>query len=121
MVFSVVGPVIIQSLINQSVVELESAVFNCTASGLPRPNITWTILQNGIELIFPIGTADFSTSMIRGTDDRQFTSILTVTSARPALAATYVCTASNIVSNDTAGATLVVYSEFKLLNQLYCC
>jgi len=72
-------------------------------------------------IISPIGIADISTSTIIGTDDRQITSILRISNVQPAMAATYVCTASNIVREDTAGATLVVHSKFKVEHKLdYC-
>ena len=107
-----VRPVITNPPMNQTVVDPDSAVFNCTATGLPRPNITWSIVQNGISTITSPTSTDFTTSTIIGTDDRLITSTLRISSVRPALAATYVCNASNIIRDDTAGATLVVHSKF---------
>jgi len=108
-----------ESVINSVITNAEKLVFNCTASGLPRPNITWTAMQDGIpKIISPTGTADFSTSTIIGTDDRQITSILTISRVKQTLADTYVCTASNFIRNDTADFYLTVHGKFRVLSQL---
>jgi len=116
--FSIVEPVVISPLAIQFVSVPDPAVINCTATGLPRPNITWAVLQDDVPtIISPTDTARFTTSTFRGTDHRQTTSILTVSNPQPALARIYVCDASNFIGNDSADFILVVHCKFRVLSQ----
>jgi len=107
-----VGPVITRA---QKIEDQQDfAVFNCSATGLPRPNITWTIRQNNG--MSSTSIADFNISTIIGADDRLITSILTISIVQPVMAATYVCTASNFLGRDIADIDLIDPGKFKFLD-----
>ena len=109
-----VGPTITTGPRNETVVDPNPAYFNCTAEGVPRPDISWIVMQNGMMLEISSNLADFNVTILEA-GDRQATSILRVNSARPALAAIYTCLASNVVRNTTESASLLVHSKFTVL------
>ena len=92
-----------------TVVEPERASFTCVAEGLPRPFITWFLQQDNMTSEIS-ESLDFNFTVTEGSD-RQVTSTLIVASVRPSLAGMYICKASNVVSDDTQNATLIIHSE----------
>ena len=109
--YFVVGPNITSPPVNQTIVDPNPATFNCEAEGLPRPDISWFKIQN--DMVMEIASADsnFTVSTVNGTGDRQVMSTLKVDIVRPALAAMYICNASNVVRSITAAAILIVHSK----------
>ena len=109
--YFVVGPNITSTPVNQTIVDPASATFNCEAEGLPRPDISWFKIQNDVAMEITSADSDFIVSTVNGTGDRQVMSTLKVDIVRPALAAMYICNASNVVRSMTAAATLIVHSK----------
>ncbi len=89
----------------------DSATFECTASGLPRPNITWfnpnsTSLTPGMD-----GVTITDTDM----GDRDIVSTLTLSATAPSDSGTYTCSAGNNVVGrgdiNSVGVTLTIYGR----------
>ncbi len=84
------------------------ATFECTASGLPRPNITW-FNPNSTSL----------TSVVDGVTmnmgDRDIVSTLTLSATAPSDSGTYTCSAGNNVVGrgdiNSVGAALTIYGK----------
>ncbi len=105
------------SITNHIVNETDLLVLDCTATGIPLPNITWS--KNGSQINFPsdqqsltISTSQDSNSVYR------VISMLSISSVTYFDRGTYICTASNIdlsdgshFSNDTSLFTITVQSE----------
>ena len=105
------------SITNHIVNETDLLVLDCTATGIPLPNITWS--KNGSQINFPsdqqsltISTSQDSNSVYR------VISMLSISSVKYSDRGTYICTASNIdlsdgshFSNDTSLFTITVQSE----------
>ena len=112
--FSVVGPNITVPPHDQTVVAPAGVSFTCVAEGLPIPNITWSTFTDSQRLT-ELDTQDsnISTSI----NGRQLTSVLTLSTVEPFIttAITYLCNATNIVSQDRAMATLTVHGEWSPL------
>ena len=109
--YFVVGPNITSPPVNQTIVDPNPATFNCEAEGLPRPDISWFKIQNDMATEITSADSDFIVSTLNGTGDRQVMSTLKVDIVRPALAAIYICNASNVVRSITAASTLIVHSK----------
>ena len=109
--YFVVGPNITSPPVNQTIVDPNSATFNCEAEGLPRPDISWFKIQNYVVMEITSADSDFTVSTVNGTGDRQIMRTIKVDIIRPALAAMYICNASNVVNSITAAATLIVHSK----------
>ena len=108
--FSVVGPSITVPPQDQTVVAPASVSFTCVAEGLPTPNITWFTFTESLGLT-ELDTQDSNIST--STNGRQLMSVLTLSTVEPFMttAITYLCNASNVVSQDGAMATLTVHGE----------
>ena len=105
------------SITNHIVNETDLLVLDCTATGIPLPNITWS--KNGSQINLPsnqqsltISTSQDSNSVYR------VISMLSISSVTYFDRGTYICTASNIdlsdgsyFSNDTSLFTITVQSE----------
>ena len=94
----------------QLVTSPSTATFTCTASGLPRPSITW-MNPDGIKLIngqdIAIATMNISTRVIR--------SILQVMKTSADASGTYICSADNSIivrdDVDSIAVILTVHGE----------
>ena len=108
--FSVVGPSITVPPQDQTVVAPASVSFTCIAEGLLIPNITWFTFTESQGLT-ELDTQDSNISTL--TNGRQLISVLTLSTVEPFMttAITYLCNATNIVSQDRAMATLTVHGE----------
>ena len=88
-----------------------TAMFNCTASGLPRPNITWTG-PDGTILISGQNNANITFINI---NEREVVSILQLTMTSPATSGIYMCNTTNGVRIPEAitsvRVSLTVYGE----------
>ena len=91
---------------NYTVDEVNSITFECTATGIPAPEITW--LKDGVELNSTsdprITFAAASDPMAVSRDDREtvleVTRNLTLANTVDEDSGSYVCMASNIAGND---------------------
>ena len=88
-----------------------TAMFNCTASGLPRPTISWTG-PDGTILISGQNNTYISFINI---NERVVVSILQVTMTTPATSGIYICNTANGVRIPEAitsvTVSLIVYGE----------
>ena len=95
-----------------------SASFVCSASGLPRPNITWTS-PNSTQLTSGVGEVTIITEEVMGSE-REIVSILNITSTSPSQAGEYTCLADNRVMGPgyiaAATALLTVYGTWPFCN-----
>ncbi len=85
-----------------------TATFNCTASGLPIPNITWTS-PGGTELLS-------DQNNINNGEDRTVMSTLTISDTSPSVSGRYQCSVSNGVvipeAVTSATAELTVHGKY---------
>ena len=113
-------PQIITPAINFTVNEDNSVTFNCSASGIPAPNISWfRVDQNGSTT--DITDARFSISPSQVNDNYELsdsrgtgflvTSQLTVLTTQDEDSGKYQCQAENDVGNTTREFELVVQSK----------
>ena len=97
------------SPLEQTVTSPAAATFTCSATGRPRPSVSWDRMElNANRTLLP---DDRSVEMESG--ERGITSTLTVDPTSAADAAGYVCVASNIVDNDEMSATLTVHGNLQ--------
>ena len=103
---SVVAPTVSDlSPLEQNVTSPNEAIFTCSATGRPRPSISWYRVEiNGSRTLL---ADDQSDEMMLG--EREILSTLTVEPTSATDAAEYVCVASNVVDNDEMIANLTVY------------
>ena len=107
---SIVAPAISDlSPLEQNVTSPNAAIFTCSATGRPRPSISWYRVEiNGSRTLL---ADDQSDEMMLG--EREILSTLTVGPTSAADAAEYVCVASNVVDNDEMIANLTVYGNLQ--------
>lgn len=81
---------------------------NCTASGIPLPEIEWFVNEGEVPI-----TTDGTTTLINTVPEGMsgITSTLSLLDIQFAGSGTYVCMAINSLGNDTALAVLTVYGE----------
>ena len=93
------------------VIEQESVLFTCEATGRPRPRITW-YKADGSGLLTVIDVNDSGITVSEMEDgEREIMSNLTLDSVLPSDSVTYVCSAENevaIVGVARENATLTV-------------
>ena len=97
--------------------ETEVALFECTATGIPPPTISW--YRNGMELggDTRITLSNHTTPTLVQGDGGMVYSVsrtLMLADTRDDGSDTYTCRASNIVENDTQDFELVVQSELNI-------
>ncbi len=89
----------------------DTATFNCIASGLPTPNITWTS-PSGTELLSDQNNIEITNVVV----DRTVMSTLTISNTSPSVSGRYQCSASNGVvipeAVTNATADLTVHGKF---------
>ena len=105
-IFLTVAPSFITPPLNVSVVSPETAMFSCTADGVPRPDITWWRVNNGTEM--EVMEDSFTQITL---SDRLTMSVLTFSETQPFRSGVYVCLAANLVDSATAMAELTVNGE----------
>ena len=109
--------------INYTVNETETVTFECSATGIPDPTITW--YRNGAELnrsriiINSPMVMDF-TRGIDGETVRMVTRTLQLTDMVDADSGTYTCNATNSAGNDQETFELIVQSKFSLYYYASC-
>ena len=110
--FSLVAANITEMPVNQTVTSPDDATFSCTASGLPRPNITWTS-PDSVTLVSGVNDTTITEDDSGG--ERSLVSTLYIINASPSSSGEYTCNADNTVGRgDTlimATASLTVYGE----------
>ena len=97
--------------------ETEVALFECTATGIPPPTISW--YRNGMELGGDprITLSDHTAPTLVQGDGGMVYSVsrtLMLANTRDEDSDIYTCRASNIVGNDTRDFELVVQSELNI-------
>ena len=106
---------ITESPLSVAVTSPGTAMFNCTASGLPRPIITWTG-PDGIILISGQNNIDM---MISYVNKGEIKTILQVTMTSPATSGIYMCNTTNGVRIPEAitsvTVSLIVYGALHYL------
>ncbi len=95
-------PTILETPADQEVVVSQEAMFNCVATGVPAPEIIWTVgetpLMNSTETVIRSTSDSFDT-----------TSYLTIREASQEYnGASVTCTAENVVDSANFSATLTV-------------
>ena len=105
--FSEDSPVIAVELIDQTMVEGDTAFFTCQATGTPIPNISWYF--NGA----PVDTVNTIKYMISEMEFNPITknSTLTIMNLELSDIGTYSCNATNFVSGITSSGILSVEGE----------
>ena len=93
----------------QTVTSPAPATFTCSATGRPRPSVSWYRVELDASRTFLSDVQ--SVEMESG--ERGITSTLTVTPTSAADAANYVCVASNIVGDDEMTANLTVHGNLQ--------
>ena len=90
-----------------------SATFLCTATGRPRPTITWYQTVGDSDTQKRVNVSDVRVTVTEEEmGDRELMSNLTLRSVLPSDAATYVCIAENIVDVEMSNDTLTVNGMF---------
>ena len=103
--------------------ETEVALFECTATGIPAPTISWyrsgTELSGESRIILSNHTAP---SLVHGHGGMVYSvsRTLMLADTRDDDSDTYTCVADNIVGNDSQEFELVVQSELGQLFQVFC-
>ena len=98
------------------ITEPDSVTFMCRATGVPRPNVTWSFIPNEgsptpVPLFEMFGEDQISEMEI---GDRETSSNLTIVKVSPSNAGNYTCTAENEVVMGgviTSTAVLMVYGK----------
>ena len=89
----------------------DTASFTCSASGLPRPNITW--LNPSLTTVVSGVSGSLITEIDQGVRER--VSVLNIAGTAPSVAGEYRCLADNGVMGvgdiDSTTATLGVYGQ----------
>ena len=107
--------------------ETEVAVFECTATGIPPPTISW--YRNGTELLSGDSRITLSNhaapTLVQGDGGMVYSvsRTLMLANTRDDDSDTYTCVADNIVGNDSQEFELVVQSElgqFQVFAVFYC-
>ena len=98
--FELEFPVVAVSPRNQTVFEGRTAEINCTANGIPQPELSWTF-DNGKLL-----PAD---AIIRNSSDQ---SILQLSNTSKNMEGWYTCRAKNKAGNSSSNSTLHVLGLF---------
>ena len=106
-------------LSNYIVNETETVVFECSATGIPVPIITW--FRNGMELNSGRFMPQMPTTMsYNRTSDGEtvvrVTRTLVLMNTEDADSGTYICNATNSVGSDDGQFELIVQSKFMCTN-----
>ena len=112
----VVVPSFVEEPNNAIVTEPDSVTFMCRATGVPRPNVTWSFIPNEgspipVSLSQMVGEVEISEMVI---GDRERSSNLTIVGVLPSDTGNYTCTAENEVVMGgviTSKAVLMVYGK----------
>ena len=91
-------------------VDGDNVTLNCTAEGLPLPNITWLVEPYGGGTPVEI-ERDTETTEQRNESARQTTGFLTLQNVRPIDTANYTCNASNRLGSDASNALVEVLGK----------
>ena len=96
---------------NQSVAEPLTAMFNCSATGHPRPTLTWQMFRNGVYTTISQSNKYSITNIPVGEQNQ--TSTLTIYNTSPQDSAQYECNAMNILGSieSSTMATLSVLGK----------
>ena len=113
-----VAPTIYQQPQDQVAVKNYTATFTCSTNGLPRPDITWMRVVNGLSLIIT-ATSKYSIATTPIGVQNQ-TSTLIVSNASFDDATSYICQANNTVGSTDASATLTVQGIFYITCKVHC-
>ena len=117
-VLSVVAPVVTITPMNQTVVSLNTAMFNCSATAKPRAEIQW--MRDGMVLGDTVDnstkiTIDYDTqgdcNITRPPSECALTSTLEITETIPNDDGEYVCSSTNPVGSDVGTALLTVHGK----------
>ena len=98
-----VSPQILLSPVHQSVIDGDPVNFTCSATGVPRPKLTWTL--DGQKLPLGINQRKFER-------DSFLESFLEMQRATKEMAGTYKCTAENKANRTSYSTTLQVFGRF---------
>ena len=90
------------------VVQPATVTFTCTATGRPRPVITW-FFEDSEGSRTEVVTMDGVFTVAVPFGDRVVQSLLSFDSTAPNVAGLYVCVAENIVDTTEASAVLTVH------------
>ena len=109
-IFFVEPPVIYQDPQNTTVSENDTVTFNCSATGVPTPIISWYKQHTGntLQLLTAMGSYTISSTT---SGDQNVTSMLSITTAMLSDAGWYVCRASSNGAMSTSSATLTVVGK----------
>ena len=110
------APTIYQEPQNQVTVQQSMATFTCSASGLPRPMMTWLRVVNGQTLTITQSQYSIVTTPV-GTQNQ--TSTLVVSNTTTNDTTTYICNATNVAGTSNTSATLTVQGEIHYCRCLY--
>ena len=117
-----VVPVVVNQM-NYTVDEGNSVIFECTATGIPAPEITW--LRDGVELnstsdpriTFGAASDPMDFSRDDGETVLEVTRNLTLANTVDEDSGSYVCMATNMVGNDNDTFEVIIqgmsYTRFK--------
>ena len=99
------APTLYEQPQSQVIAQTSTATFTCSASGHPRPVISWLRVVNGSPVpIVPSSKYRIVTTV--GTQNR--TSSLMILNTFPDDTTTYVCCATNVIGSVNASSTLTV-------------
>ena len=91
-----------------TVVQPDSVIFTCVATGRPRPDIAWFFEDSEGSPMEIVSEGDvFTNNTLSG--EREAQSVLTIDFTAPMDAGAYVCVADNIVDTTEASAVLTVH------------
>ena len=102
-------PKITTSPVDTVVLTSTNGIFTCTATGIPRPNITWVYFYEDDLTVYSLVKDSIEVDI--GPDDFQIMSTLTLDYTQPFMSGVYGCNASNEVGSEINVANLTIYSK----------
>lgn len=90
----------------QTIIEPSSAIFTCSAEGIPSPNILWYRIYNGSSMLIKSSQKYNISDDNMGLTNR--TSILTILNTTPNDANIFICNATNVLGSTHTNFTLFV-------------
>ena len=115
----IVAPTFTTEPTNLTVIKGSNAVFECQASGVPRPDISWEYYNPVSMNNTAITSGEDYYIVTRNSGERLLTSTLTVLATDTSDFGIYRCVAANVVAMASVNATLTVHGKYYHWRAIY--